>query len=335
MTLQCSRKLLVSQSFSLLKMKTVSIIDTTISSYNLGNEIIMDSVNSIVEELFPETFLFRIPWEEKFSRKSLRYMASSDFTFFGGTNAFSSHLLRYKQHGFRLKDLITFRDLTSFGMGWWQYQSKPDFYSAFFWRSLLSASSIHSVRDEYTKKMLESIGINNVVNTSCPTTWSLTESHCESIPNSKSENVVTTLTDYNPSLPVDKKMIDILFDNYKTVSIWIQGRNDIERFEKIFSDYPDLRVIPPKLSLYDAFLENTECDYIGTRLHAGIRALQRGRRALIVAVDNRALEISKDINLNVVSRGSFDPIINFIDSNFNTTINLPLENIYAWKNQFF
>ena len=62
-------------------MNTVSIVDTSISSYNLGNEIIMDSVNSIVDELFPSAFKFRIPWEENFSRKSLRYMANSDYCF--------------------------------------------------------------------------------------------------------------------------------------------------------------------------------------------------------------------------------------------------------------
>lgn len=315
-------------------MKTISIVDTTVSSYNLGNEIIMDSVNTEISRLFPESFLFKLPFEEKFSRKSLRYMRGSDYVFFGGTNSFSSHILRYKQHGFRLQDLMMFRDLISLGMGWWQYQPKPDFYSSFFWRTLLSSSVVHSVRDEYTKEMLNSIGINNVLNTSCPTTWALTESHCAAIPRAKSDHVVTTLTDYNPCLSDDRKMIDILFDNYMTVYIWIQGYNDLTKFNSIYSEYPDLRVIPPRLNLYDQFLVNTSCDYIGTRLHAGIRALQMSRRALIVSVDNRAAEISKDINLNVSPRGDIQSIIEFIDSSVDTTINLPIDNINAWKEQF-
>ena len=61
-------------------MNTVSIVDASISSYNLGNEIIMDSVNSIVDELFPSAFKFRIHGKRIF-KKSLRYMANSDYCF--------------------------------------------------------------------------------------------------------------------------------------------------------------------------------------------------------------------------------------------------------------
>lgn len=315
-------------------MKTISVIDTTVSSYNLGNEIIMNSVISVVDELFPDSFLFRIPSEEKFSKKSLKYMSGSDFTFFGGTNSFSSHLLKYKQHGFRLRDLILFREMISFGMGWWQYQSKPDLYSSFFWKTLLSRSCLHSVRDEYTKAMLASIGIKNVLNTSCPTTWSLTESHCASISSQKSDHVVTTLTDYNPSLVNDKKMIELLFNNYSSVSIWLQGHYDLKNFESIFRSFPDIRIIPPKLSLFDKYLSEYKCDYIGTRLHAGIRALQHKKRTLIVSIDNRAHEIARDIKLPVCSRGDFDSIFKFIDSRFEIDVQLPLDNIYEWKDQF-
>jgi len=315
-------------------MKTISLIDTTISSYNLGNEIIMDSINSVISELFPDSFLFRIPFDENFSTKSLKYMAGSDYTFFGGTNSFSSHLLRYKQHGFRLRDLILFRNLVSFGMGWWQYQTKPGLYSTFFWKTLLSNSCLHSVRDEYTKAMLESIGIKNVLNTSCPTTWSLTEIHCADILSSKSEHVVTTLTDYSPSLNEDKKMLEILFDSYKSVSIWLQGHKDMLKFGPLFQSFPDLQFIPPKLSLYDKFLHEHQCDYVGTRLHGGIRALQKKRRSLIISVDNRAKEISKDINLNVCARGDIEAISRFVNSSVEVNINLPAENIRLWKKQF-
>lgn len=315
-------------------MKTISLLDTTISSYNLGNEIIMDAVNSVIEDLFPESFLFRIPWEENFSVKSLRYMTNSDYTFFGGTNSFSSHLLKYKQHGFRLRDLILFRNLISFGMGWWQYQTKPGLYSSFFWQTLLSDSCLHSVRDEYTKTMLASIGIKNVLNTSCPTTWSLTEKHCAEIPSSKSEHVVTTLTDYNPALDQDKKMLKVLFDSYKFVSVWLQGHNDLLKFRPLFQSFPEIKIIPPKLGLYDQYLLEHQCDYIGTRLHGGIRALQKKRRALIISIDNRAQEISKDINLAVCARGDLNSISSFASSSMETNIKLPMESIDLWKKQF-
>ena len=47
-------------------------------------------------------------------------------------------------------------------------------------------------------------------------------------------------------------------------------------------------------------------EYIGTRLHGGIRALQHGRRTMIIAVDGRAMEKKKDIHLPVVDRNTLD-----------------------------
>ena len=100
---------------------------------------------------------------------------TSDYCFFGGTNSFTSHLLSYKQHGFRLRDLFHFGDLISprYGLRAVSVQT----WSLLFFllgEALLSDSCIHSVRDNYTKEMLYSIGIKNASNTLfCPTTWSL------------------------------------------------------------------------------------------------------------------------------------------------------------------
>ena len=44
------------------------MLDTTISDYNLGNQIIMDAVNKIANELFEDDFIFRLQYAEKFGR---------------------------------------------------------------------------------------------------------------------------------------------------------------------------------------------------------------------------------------------------------------------------
>jgi hypothetical protein len=157
----------------------------------------MDSVHHVIEELFPNDFLYCLPWEGHISRAAESYMRQSDYVFFGGTNSLSSHILRYKQMSFRLRDLFRFSDLTLLGVGWWQYQNKPDIYTRMLIRQLLSKKNVHSVRDEYTKRMLNSIGVTAVVNTCCPTTWRLTASHCSSIPPKRAKNVIVTMTDYN------------------------------------------------------------------------------------------------------------------------------------------
>jgi hypothetical protein len=43
-----------------------------------------------------------------------------------------------------------------------------------------------------------------------------------------------------------------------------------------------------------------DVDFVGARLHGGIRALQRGRRTLTIALDNRAREIAGDTGMPVV-----------------------------------
>jgi hypothetical protein len=52
---------------------------------------------------------------------------------------------------------------------------------------------------------------------------------------------------------------------------------------------------------------------------------------MIIAVDNRALEIAKDTNLNVINRNNLDPVMTFINSPYFTDIKLPLENIEKWR----
>ena len=85
---------------------------------------------------------------------------------------------------------------------------------------------------------------------------------------------------------------------------------------------------------FDELLEKNEIDYIGTRLHAGIRAIQKKRRALILSIDNRATEMSNDICMNVVPREAADRIEFFITSEYKTAIKIPQQNIDAWKAQF-
>jgi capsular exopolysaccharide biosynthesis protein (wzm) len=317
-------------------MKIISVLDTTISDCNLGNQIIMEAINKVINELFEQDFVFRIQYAEKFGRQSLNYIKKADYSFFGGTNLLSSKMNKNSQMGFKVSDLIFIKDkLTLFGVGWWQYQSKPNFYTKFFLKKLLSGISLHSVRDTYTKQMLEGIGITNVINTSCPTTWGLTMDHCNDIPTTKSENALITLTDYNQVRYCDEKFLKVIFSNYKKVFYWVQGVGDlkyISSFENVDKDR--LFVVPPKLYLYDEILNNEDVDYIGTRLHAGIRAIQYKKRALILAVDNRANEISKDINLNTVNRSNLSGILGFISHKYKTKLDIPFSNIKRWKEQF-
>ena len=94
-------------------------------------------------------------------------------------------------------------------------------------------------------------------------------------------------------------------------------------------------MLSPSIEAFDKILLNPSIDYVGTRLHAGVRALQCNVRTLILAVDNRALEIGNDVNLNVIKRENVENTLEFINNEYKTDIKLPLENIERWKKSFY
>ena len=86
---------------------------------------------------------------------------------------------------------------------------------------------------------------------------------------------------------------------------------------------------------FDLLLKSKEdIEYIGTRLHAGIRALSFKRKSLIVGIDNRSKEISKDINLPMIDRTEIRNLNEIIPKNLETNIKLNYLGIEKWKNQF-
>ena len=161
-----------------------------------------------------------------------------------------------------------------------------------------------------------------MINTGCPTLWRLTSEFCHSIPMHKAKNVVTTIADYRPDECRDNYMLEILSRNYENVYLWLQGSNDKEYLSKL--NLPNnLIIIPESLEAYEAQLKKGQIDYVGTRLHAGIFALNHHIRSIIIAVDNRAIEIAKDTNLPIVLREQVQEILEErIVSDFSTEINL-------------
>lgn len=313
-------------------MKKISILDTSISTRNVGDEIIMDSVNNFFKEKFSDSQISRIPTHQKLSLPSLRIAKSSDFCVIGGTNLLNGNMPFYKQ--WKVDYLTSFllkNKVVLMGVGWWQYQNYINIYSKAIYKNILSKEVLHSVRDSYTLKKLNDIGIYNVVNTGCPTLWKLDQEHCKMIPRKKKDIVIFTLTDYNRNPELDKKIIKNLRASYAKIAIWIQGMKDLEYLKELAIENIFDEIVPPNLVAYDRFLMENSCDYVGTRLHAGVRALQYKRRALIIAVDNRAEEMRKDFNIPVIKRSDEEISLEPWNSEFSISINLDYQAIKKWS----
>lgn len=316
-------------------MKKISILDPSILSYNLGNEIISESVNKFIDNDLPNSFKIKLQFTERLRKKSKKHIQSSDLTILAGTNSISSNMLFLEQFPINIFDLLTMKNILLCGVGWFQYESKPGPLNKKLLKHLLHKKFYHSVRDSYTFEMLYSSGIKNIINTSCPSVWDLKQDHLENIPTTKADNVILTLTDYNKCFDSDQKLIELLSNHYKKLFFWPQGQGDVEYFHAITKGFnTNIETISPNLKTYDNFLQEIRVDYVGNRLHAGIKAIQNGRRTHIISIDNRASEISKDINLSCSMRGDFESLHEFVSSNNETALSIPYDAIDMWKSQF-
>lgn len=315
-------------------MRELAVLDTSIASENLGDKIIMDYCGQILETLFPKVFTAAFPTHDILGRLSKEKINNSDLAIVCGTNLLSANMNKYNQWKINMKDANYLSNVCLLGVGWWQYQQEPNRYTKKLLKKILDNSYLHSVRDSYTEKQLKSMNIENVVNTACPTMWNLKKDHCQKIPQQRADEVITTLTSYGKNRKKDKLMLEILCNNYKKVYLWLQASEDSDYLQELEMQ-TSIETISPNLNHYDQLLQEKNVDYVGTRLHAGIRALNNRRRSLIVAIDNRALEIAKDTNLPIIKREELDQQIERkINSEWKTEIILPEDNIRKWKQQF-
>ncbi|OCH25477.1 polysaccharide pyruvyl transferase family protein [Aliivibrio sp. 1S128] len=314
----------------------IGIYDTSYGSLNVGDEIINQATRKVITELFDKHQHLTASTHDGTSSFGIYNFNRCLHRFVCGSNIFSRNMLHSNQWNINLIDTLRMKEIISLGVGWGRYEKKDiSPMTKWFYRHLLDSNTLHSVRDNFTKQKLNDIGINNVINTGCPTMWELTEEHCNQIPTSKAKNVAVTLTDYRKDIDSDTFLLNTLSENYDNVYLWLQGDGDAKYITSLQLKLPNLTTLPARLSAYEKLLMSDDMDFVGTRLHAGIKALQNKKRSIIIGVDNRAIEKQKDFNLTVISRDKLkEQLADKINSNFSTDIKIATDNIREWKAQF-
>ena len=313
-------------------MYQVCIFDCSIASPNIGDQIIMRSVNAHIGELLPDAFRINVPTHDYMGKSSRQIARHSQLRFVGGSNLLKTRMFWNAQWKLSLRDFIALTDVVIMGCGWRNYQAAPEPVTRVILRRLLSKRWLHSVRDEYTRKQLACAGVHNVLNTACPTMWQLTKAHCGKIPARATDTVVFTLTAYEKDPPRDLELINTLRQHYKHLFFFSQQPEDLDYLKEL-TTIP-VSVLAPSLQAFEKFLQERHTDYVGTRLHGGIFALQHQRRALIIGIDNRAREIAGDTGLPVLMRDSLEDLVPWITAARPTLVRLPSAAIQAWKDQF-
>ena len=116
------------------------------------------------------------------------------------------------------------------------------------------------------------------------------------------------------------------------VAFWPQGRDDFDYERDLGFDGV---ILERSLTALDAFLGSCKSiDYVGTRLHGGIRCLKAGARCLILTIDNRARSISHDTGLPTAARGDHRALERWIEGAPAPNLLLPERAINMWRGQF-
>ena len=270
---------------------SIGVLNTSIASENSGDVIIMEAAIRQIDECFPLAHKVHLTTHEKMSLTSYKLQRKVACNIACGTNLLHAHMEIVKQWNVGFIGSLFIKPVVLLGVGWRSAATRrTSLYTRLLLKRLLSRDYIHAVRDSYTEVRLRDLGIHNVLNTSCPSMWSLTRDHCNQIPSTKGEEVVLTLTDYSQDPCSDRRLIDVLKRAYRRVHLWCQGAGDYRYFTSIAAPN-EVRIVPSSLEAYDELLRHpgVSLDYVGTRLHGGIRALQHKHLAFIIGVDHRAV----------------------------------------------
>ncbi len=313
-------------------MRKIVVLDTWVNDTNLGNKIIMDAVYAELRRLFPHDFFYQVPLLEHI-RAGRGLVRQGDYVFLGGTNVLSADMNKSTGWPLGITDAFWMRNVILFGVGWWQYQSyAPRPSTRFVLKRILNKEHSHSVRDAYTAARLKALGFK-VLNTGCPTLWPLTKAHCEAIPRTNAQAALLTFTEYRQNPKDDRLLFEIVKRNYASIYFWPQMHGDYDYAKRLCDS--QVIFVDPSVEALDDLLHKEDVDYVGTRLHAGIRALQHRRRTIIIAVDNRATEMNRDFNLPTVPREkSATELDSRIKSSWATQVILDQHAIAAWRQQF-
>lgn len=320
----------------------ILLLDTSVATLNIGDEIIIDSIHKNFSELFEGNYVYSLPthtlqfslMQKLLYGKKMKEYSSADLKFLCGTNALYTNMLRpLPGWNINIFDLSLVKNTLCLGVGTGVNSTSVNWYTRYLYSKVLSKKYIHSVRDEDAKVFLEKLGFK-AYNTGCPTIWGLTSDLCAKISNTKSTSVIFTLTSYQPDRIRDKAMVDILKKNYKHLYFWPQTIGDLDYLKTLIDDLPI--VVSPNLLSYDKILD-TEIDYVGNRLHGGIRALQHAKRTIIISIDYRADNMSKNYNLPIIKRENIlEELDNKINSKWETKVEgIDFDLIKKWKSQFF
>ncbi|MCI8373767.1 MAG: polysaccharide pyruvyl transferase family protein [Lachnospiraceae bacterium] len=330
----------------------VVLLDPTIGSFNKGDEVIINSFKQVMKSWLRDKDVYSLPThlpictenECRHMNERMEFFQNQSLKFLVGTDIIAKgRMYLYNQWNVNHKNYLPLSNTICLAVGLSAGVPKPRINpfnkiifkknTKDFYQNIFSHDYIHSTRDEATAEYLRELGFQ-AVNTGCVTTWMLTPAFCKSIPTNKSDSVIFTLNCRKMDQKNDIQLIGLLQKLYNHLYFFPQQWKDIEYFNSLsFSNKEQIQMIPINIEALQSYFQR-EVDYVGLRLHCGIFAMQHRKRSIIIEVDHRSSDLSKDQNLNLAVRGDLLKLEAMIHSELVTDIHVNYENINTFLSQF-
>lgn len=329
-------------------MKKILILDPASNPFNdvrlnVGDEIIFMHISEIIRSTFPDHEIIRTPLHTGITIETKELAKKAEYIFVGGSNPLTCNI----QNEIRLRPdnkleylFPKVRNLILLGTGFHGDTEFPSRLTKFYYRRLFNTGKYLSVRDKVSKATLNKMGIANVLFTGCPTLWNLQKKNHHLSFDKARKSILFTLTNYSKSIEQDSELIKIILEQSKGDLVFFPQNLDdtdyLHSLEIYKVNKSRFKFIEPKLSEYINILRNSnEFNYIGTRLHGGIQALHYNVPSLIISVDNRARSMKESLSLPVIERNEILKVRSWVNGELILpSIQLPVEDIEKWKNQF-
>jgi polysaccharide pyruvyl transferase WcaK-like protein len=311
-------------------------------SFNLGDLIISESISEHLIGLFPDKEIIHISSHVALEKKYQRILKSALLSFIGGTNLMTSDIRGYRTMQLRNGRLVWLfpgiNNLILMGTGWGiGYGTPMHWKTKIFYQRILHPDYAHSLRDQYSADKLSREAGVRTINTSCPTVWSF--SGTREPPAAFPDTCLFTLTDYNTHAVADDHLLQIITARFPYIVFFPQGTDDFKYLQTLPTyrrHKKSIRLLPHDYLVFKEFISSQPLTYIGTRLHAGIKCLQSNHKVVIIAIDNRASEIAKDIFLPVCNRNDYSGLVKWLEGTevFRRKLTVPHTAILKWSRQF-
>ncbi|HPU15562.1 MAG TPA: polysaccharide pyruvyl transferase family protein [Polymorphobacter sp.] len=128
-------------------MKRAVLLDTSVASTNIGDQIIMEAVREQLDRPLKDTLIASVASHDTMGAKGRAMVQAADLVVAGGSNLISSHQWLRSVWRLRPRDAFLGMNVVLMGVGWYQHQSQPDPYTRWLLRRVLHPTALHSVRD--------------------------------------------------------------------------------------------------------------------------------------------------------------------------------------------